>query len=288
MHILLLERSASKGYHVVLKRDPKLTQIQNLQLYSQLLSVPFDEGAKDHTRVFFASTASAEDLLYLSPELFDNETEYESSNVPSSKEPSEPSTGTSQTPQTSQTFPNDYDGIPYPLLVECLADQLGGVPVHGSRNNFLFSMACHLRYVCNDDPKWICQVLPTYGEDRERVYRTVQSACNRAQSRNIPALVQRAISIARGQVNALNIGTGEPSNPISASEPPALPKKLPKLIQLLVSNVAPAKLTISSIVFRNCAPDCRFLLSEYEFSRAQVYISIYLSRVERRESEKDK
>ena len=225
MHILLLERSASKGYHVVLKRDPKLTQIQNLQLYSQLLSVPFDEGAKDHTRVFFASTASAEDLLYLSPELFDNETEYESSNVPSSKEPSEPSTGTSQTPQTPQTFPNDYDGIPYPLLVECLADQLGGVPVHGSRN--------------------------------------------------IPALVQRAISIARGQVNALNIGTGEPSNPISASEPPALPKKLPKLIQLLVSNVDPAKLTISSIVFRNCAPDCRFLLSEYDFSRAQVYISIY-------------
>lgn len=245
VHILLLERSATKGYHVVLKRNPKLTQIQNLQLYSQFLGVPFDEGAKDHTRVFFASTASAEDLLYMSPELFDNETEYESSNVPSSKVPCEPSSATmepgtlkpSETMEPSAGIPADYDGIPYPLLVECLAEQLGGVPVHGSRNNFLFSMACHLRYVCNDDPAWIRKVLPTYGEDSERLSRTIQSACNRAQSRNMPALVLRAISVARGQ-NSLNC---QPSslNPVSGATPPEMPKRLPKLISLLVSKVDP-------------------------------------------------
>lgn len=102
-------------------------------------------------------------------------------------------------------------------------------------------MACHLRYVCNSDVNWISQVLPTYGEDKDRVYRTIQSACNRAQSRNMPALVQRALSIARGQHNVklLNSGTVVPLSPVSAAEPPALPKKLPKLIQLLVSKVDP-------------------------------------------------
>ena len=53
-----------------------------------------------------------------------------------------------------------YDGIPYPTIIEALEDQLGGVPAHGSRNQFIFSMACQLRYICNDDPEWIAQVLP--------------------------------------------------------------------------------------------------------------------------------
>ncbi len=242
LQILLLERSASKGYHVVLKRRPDLTQEQNLQLYSQLLGVQFDEAAKDHTRVFFASTASPQDLLYLSPELFDNETEYESSNVPSSnvpssKNPESTTEATAPISPTPSTFPADYDGIPYPLLVEALAEQLGGVPVHGSRNNFLFSMACHLRYVCNDDPAWIRKVLPTYGEDSERVFHTIRSACSRAQSRNMPALVQRAISVARSRTSL----DSQPSslNPVSGATPPEMPKRLPELISLLVSKVDP-------------------------------------------------
>lgn len=144
-----------------------------------------------------------------------------------------------QTCLEGSTYPADYDGIPYPLLVEALAEQLGGVPVHGSRNNFIFSMACHLRYVCNDDPQWIRQVLSTYGEAPERVNPTIQSACNRAQSRNMPALVQRAISVARSQVASSRLVSQSNHNPISGATPPELPKRLPKLIQLLVSKVDP-------------------------------------------------
>ena len=33
--------------------------------------MPFDEGAKDVTRVFYTTTASEEDLLFLSSDLFD-------------------------------------------------------------------------------------------------------------------------------------------------------------------------------------------------------------------------
>lgn len=255
--LLFFERSATKGYHIAFKRHPELTQENNLRWASQMLGVKYDEGAKDHTRVFFSSTASPEDLLFVSPELFDNVTEYACGNASlegSTANASERlvtggnALGYENTPQStclegSTLYPQDYDGIPYTLLVDCLADQLGGVPVHGSRNNFLFSMACHLRYVCNDDPRWIRQVLPTYGEDPERLYRTIQSACNRAQSRNMPPMVQRAISVARGQqkVMLLNSGAFEPGtmNPLCGSVPPELPKKLPRLIQLLVSKVDP-------------------------------------------------
>ena len=44
---------------------------------------------------------------------------------------------------------------------------MGGTPELGARNNFIFAMACHLRYVCDDNPEWIATLLPPYGEDRE-------------------------------------------------------------------------------------------------------------------------
>ena len=244
--LLFFERSATKGYHIAFKRHPELTQEDNLRWASQMLGVKYDEGAKDHTRVFFSSTTSDDDLLFVSPELFDNVSVFSDSvssiananaNANANVDNQSPANANAN---ANANYPQDYDGIPYSLLVECLADQLGGVPVHGSRNNFLFSMACHLRYVCNDDPRWIRQVLPTYGEDSERLYRTIQSACNRAQSRNMPPIVQRAVSVARGQQNVLNLSAATASsNPLAASTPPEMPKRLPRLIQLLVSKVDP-------------------------------------------------
>ena len=71
-------------------------------------------------------------------------------------------------------FPSTYEEIPYKLLVEILEEQMGGAPEHGSRNNFIFSMACHLRYVCNDDARWIAQVLPTYGEGEDKWMATIR------------------------------------------------------------------------------------------------------------------
>ena len=72
--ILLVERSArGEGLHVVFKRDPSKTQEENLRAMSAQLCVPYDEGAKDITRVFFATTEEPTELLYLNDELFVNE-----------------------------------------------------------------------------------------------------------------------------------------------------------------------------------------------------------------------
>lgn len=69
--LLMLERSVKKGYHMVFKRRPELSQEENLRWASELLGVKYDEGAKDITRVFFTTTADADDLLFLSQELFE-------------------------------------------------------------------------------------------------------------------------------------------------------------------------------------------------------------------------
>ena len=70
--LLMLEMSARKqGYHLVFKRRAELNQEDNLLWASQLLNVKYDDGAKDITRVFFTTTNSAEDLLYLDDSIYE-------------------------------------------------------------------------------------------------------------------------------------------------------------------------------------------------------------------------
>ena len=138
-------------------------------------------------------------------------------------------------------FPSDYVAgqargccsIPYKMLVSCLEELLGGAPAHGSRNNFIFSMAAYLRYVCDDDPEWIASILPTYGEARDKWRRTIDSACQRAQYKVMPQIVKRAIENA---TRRCKVEKGE-SNASGEDMPPKMPEKLPKLIQHLTKNV---------------------------------------------------
>lgn len=223
--LLMLERSATKGYHLVFRRRAELSQEDNLRWASDLLGVEFDKGAKDITRVFFTTTASEKDLLYLDDMLFENEATSNSERV------TECSAGC----QSDASSHTDYAGIPYKSIVEALENQLGGVPAHGSRNQFIFSMACHLRYICNDDPTWIAEVLPTYGEGREKWMATIRSACNRSQNKTMPKVLVRALEMARtfnGHEDENQVGTDGSGN---GSMPPEMPSKLPPLIKLLIS-----------------------------------------------------
>ena len=126
-------------------------------------------------------------------------------------------------------FPQTYENIPYEQIIEVLEEQMGGRPDIGSRNNFIFSMACHLRYICDDTPEWIAQVLPTYGEERDKFEATVRSACNRTQTKQMPRIMKRTLEICKRN-SELITHHSELEN-----TPPELPTKLPPLIELLVS-----------------------------------------------------
>lgn len=68
--LLMLERSANKGYHIAFRRKLNLSQEDNLKWAAKLLGVEYDKGAKDITRVFY--TPPTDRLLYFDKELLDN------------------------------------------------------------------------------------------------------------------------------------------------------------------------------------------------------------------------
>ena len=135
---------------------------------------------------------------------------------------------TPPTPSQEGSYPETYESIPYESIVEVLEEQMGGEPEHGSRNNFIFSMACHLRYVCNDDATWISQILPTYGEAKDKWMGSIKSACNRHQTKQMPRIMKRTLSICKERMEAESQENG-------TNQPPQMPRRLPPLIKLLVS-----------------------------------------------------
>ena len=129
-------------------------------------------------------------------------------------------------------YPSIYEDVPYETIVETLEEQMGGQPEHGSRNNFIFSMACHLRYITNDDASWIAQILPTYGEAKEKWMATIKSACARNQTKKMPRIMKRTLALCKQRMEEEN---SELKTQNSELLPPPLPRRLPPLIKLLVS-----------------------------------------------------
>ena len=140
-------------------------------------------------------------------------------------------------------FPTHYtlsgqDGsieIPYLPMGECctsivreLERQMGGAPEPGMRSNFIFCMACHLRHVCNDNPEWIAEILPTYGQDPEKWMTSIRQACNRCQDSKMPRIVHSTLAACKQQLL-------EEMDAEQCNMPPAMPKRLPPLIKLLIS-----------------------------------------------------
>lgn len=107
--------------------------------------------------------------------------------------------GAAESKKAPTSYPKEYQGVPYPVIIEKLIELLGGEPQHGSRNSFIFTLSCYLRYLCDDNAEWIKQVIPTFGEDRKRAFITVESACNRKQSYRMPSIVSKAVELVRNE-----------------------------------------------------------------------------------------
>ena len=144
--------------------------------------------------------------------------------------------------ETGKNFPMEYDGIPYSSITSKLVELLGGEPQHGSRNSFIFTLSCYLRYLCDDNRDWIKAILPTFGEEQKRAFTTVDSACQRKQSHRMPMIVRKAITLcqeerARGRASDYDADEfGDILNPDSYFyRIHEMPPKLPRLIRLLVS-----------------------------------------------------
>ena len=68
--LLMLERSARQGGHAVFERDKGKTILENQVRIATMLECEMDTSAHDINRVYFTTTSDDEDLLFLSPHLF--------------------------------------------------------------------------------------------------------------------------------------------------------------------------------------------------------------------------
>jgi len=116
--------------------------------------------------------------------------------------------------------------------VEELADQMGGAPEHGNRNDFIYNMSCHLRHICNDDPRWIRSILPDYGEQHERVTETIQNACKRKQQTAMSAKMKLTLDLCRRR-QIMEQGKSREA----LMKEPKMPSRLPAPIRVAISKV---------------------------------------------------
>ena len=236
--ILLVEESVRKGTHVLIVLPEGMTPQEAQQRFSTDIGFVADPALKDMASRCIYMVPS-ENTLYLDKDgLFSPQmtpiapiiTEEHSPADDKRDEKKENNPCESVKSVVQEDYSEAYDGIAYEDIVQTLEEQMGGKPEHGSRNNFIFSMACHLRYVCNDDPEWIASILPTYGEGREKWMTTIRSACNRNQTRQMPRIMKRTLAICRQMASDNGQQTTD-----NGQLPPEMPKRLPPLIKLLVS-----------------------------------------------------
>ena len=166
--LLMMERSAGKGYHIAFRRKAGMSQEENLRWASQLLGVEYDKGAKDITRVFF--TPPCEKLLFVDKELFDNSemvnTEAKNTEVKNTehldwlslRSPNSVSSLFTLHPSLS------YLGIPYEEIIRKWWAMYndGCEPVKNNRNTLTFELAVNLRHICGFNRQLLDKIIPCY------------------------------------------------------------------------------------------------------------------------------
>ena len=68
--LMMLEKSASGGYHLVCKRQPDTTILENQVRIATILQIEMDTNVHDLQRVVYSTSGDEKDLLYLDDELF--------------------------------------------------------------------------------------------------------------------------------------------------------------------------------------------------------------------------
>ena len=211
--LLMLELSArAQGYHLVFRRRPELSQEENLMWANQLLNVEFDKGAKDITRVFYTTTGSAGDLLFLDDSLFEM--------AESTQKKS-----TQKEPSLLCTFPQEFKGVPYTSIIAEWWHRNGGEPAEGERNVKLHKLAVNLRAICDNKKEVLMQIMPRFGLSDAELRSVVDSAC-KEPPKGISKMMQSIVDETRlwsPERDTIDLETQEYSSPLGGLKRGSLP-----------------------------------------------------------------
>ena len=236
--LLLCERSATKGLHIVFRRDVSLDQEGNLKRVSDVLGVPFDEAAKDITRVFFTPTSA--DILYIAEGLFSR-----GEGGGSCKD----SKGGKQPKQTDRNLnvpisekAEKANLIAFELCVKEAGLNSDALDVWGERNwhkNLMSVLSAGLAKLMSREQAFavVAEKLPNYSQ-----YDDCKALINYFYDNYNTAFMPPAVREinAKAQYMAkqgmLSEDDREMAELMEGWDAPKLPEKLPPLVELLVSN----------------------------------------------------
>ena len=251
LRLQMLERSVAKGYHIVFERmifdgidEGKILENQelNLRKASEIVGCNFDKGARDVTRVFFATTGSDEDLLFVSEELFNDR---KAPTLPSKGEESVADSAATEKP--SHGALGDYQGIPYSSIIRKYWEMYyeGKEPCVGDRNVKTFELVMLMRSICDYSQEMLEAVIPRYDGFPENEWRRTIESALKEPKRSMPYRLKQVLDAVRNDQKLLLMANGKTSggNAViahgQASVMPERPKRMPKFLNILSSKVEP-------------------------------------------------
>ena len=267
--LLMLERSVTKGFHVVFRRNYNMSQVENLRWASKLIGVDYDDRAKDITRVFYTTTASEEDLLYLDDALFTPAPAASAAAAaapsaaaaPATAAPSAAVESSSQQPPCSGCQPavslqspsspskpqpgEGYLGFTWQQIIAKYFDLFnnGKEPKEGNRNTLTFELAQALSPLVDYNPDRLLAIVPRYDSLPEQEWRTTLASAAQRRWKTMPRRTRQVLQALKDEA-LKNLLGGSPLLP------PDMPKKLPPVLKLLTGKVPqPYKPCVAEGVF---------------------------------------
>ena len=240
--LLMLERSATKGCHIVFRRHPEMSQEENLRWASKVLGVEYDKGAKDITRVFYTP---ADKLVYLDDALFQLDsltTELVDSLT----------CGHVDSMASSHIEAERVSLFAFDLCVQNAGLKAEEMDIWGEHNwhsNLMAVLSVGLPKLMSKEQLLavVRQRLPNYSqtEDCQKLIEyfyenyTADKGFMSTTLREINAKAQRMASHSNDNDDD-NDNQDALANELAETwTPPTLPKKIPRLMELLVSNYDP-------------------------------------------------
>ena len=242
--LMMLERSATKGLHVVFRRRPELSQEENLKWASKLLGVAYDKNAKDITRVFYTP---ADKLVFLDDEIFSLE------EAAASHEGTAPShevaPASHEEPRSEKTAPVHASKASlkaFDLCVEAAglnADKLDVWGEHNWHNNLMAVLSVGLPKLMSKEQLLavVKERLRNYGEtaDCKKLIDYFYEKYT-ADKGFMPVTLRNINATAQNMANCEENEDDKELKEMTAGwQPPKLPNKIPRLMKLLAGNYDP-------------------------------------------------
>ena len=261
--LLMMERSAGGGWHLVCRREPGKTILENQVRIASILKIEMDTNCHDLGRVVYSTSGSPEDLVYLDDALFestlsveDSEREYQLLKERARKgleevplgaksdqkhyRPWEDGDGRCKMEEGRcnfpQTFPDNYHGHKFADIIKKYweVNNRGYEPTIGDRDTKTYQLARDLQHICGRSFDWLDQVIPCYDgfpleEKRQKIRSALQSTFEgmpKTMQDVLDALEEEKKEAKPARKSAVESPVAETSTDFffNAPQPPAFPK----------------------------------------------------------------